>query len=442
MIGAGPRRSAGSRGGLRRARLLHFPLLLSILSLLLMGPSPAAPAGRPLAFGANGQDALRTAVQSGRVWGGEVAQLPAEAAGRLGGESGSETGEDAAGAGTQVDAAPKGEADPASSPSSPSTEASAWLWIGERRLAYDEVERLLRDLPCRILSVRHNAKSDTASSFYLELESGWEAKFRVVADPRATIRNEDVKREAACYVLARELGGGGGVVRPCILRPLPVERLLPLVSERAAERLRRWARDGQVWGALSPIGGRTVRAQDSYLYGGHYLPESGRRIRRAPAGYFRRLGEMNVLAILSHNGDLHGDNWEVREEDGACFVVDNGLTFTFDGRLPPARLWRRPWHPVAAGIGSSQIERVRRLLSERPRVDQALARLPDGEWGLNPLEREVVFQQARRFLEHWDAQPRVRLSSARFLEGIRTGEFRPFRLRGQRNQPLIEVTDW
>jgi hypothetical protein len=108
-------------------------------------------------------------------------------------------------------------------------------------MTFDEVEALLLSEDLRILSARHNAKSDTASSFYLEMEGGWQAKFRVVADLSETRRNEDPKREVASYVLSRLLYPEGGIVKPCVFRRFKLEMLLPLVSLRASGRLCRWA---------------------------------------------------------------------------------------------------------------------------------------------------------------------------------------------------------
>jgi hypothetical protein len=151
---------------------------------------------------------------------------------------------------------------------------------------------------------------------------------------------------------------------------------------------------------------------------------------------------MNLLAIVTHNGDMHGDNWEIREEDGACFIVDNGLTFTFDGWLPRHRMWRRPLRPVVA-LGASDVAAVRSLLLRREEVENALARLQGTDWGLSRKERAVVFTQTGWFL-HWLEKG----SGCRELDGeayrraLTDGVMVPYRIGRFRSVRPVLVIDW
>ncbi len=316
------------------------------------------------------------------------------------------------------------------------------FWIGGQRLTFDEVEELLLSEDLRILSARHNAKSDTASSFYLEMEGGWQAKFRVVVDPAVTRRNEDLKREVACYELSRLLFPEGGIVKPSVIRRFPLESLLPLVGRRAARRLSNWAKEGVVWGVLSPVGGLTVRAEQSGFFGGHVKPNPSQPLDQWPDRYLRQLGRMNLLAIITHNGDIHGDNWEIRPADGACFIVDNGLTFTFDGRLPRHRRWRRPCRPAVA-LAASDVAALRDLLRRREDVEHSLSSLQGTGWGLSRRERAVVFTQAGLFLQCLGkGDGPLELTGEQYRLALSDGRMAPFRFGLALPAKPVLITDW
>lgn len=316
------------------------------------------------------------------------------------------------------------------------------LWIGQRQMTFDEVADLLLSECLSILSVRHNAKSDSASSFYLEMDGGWQAKFRVVANPADTRRNEDLKREVACYEISRLLFPEGGIVKPSVFRRFSLESLLPLVGRRASARLRRWSEGGEVWGVLSPVGGRTVRAEQSGYFGGHVRPRPSRPVEQWPDHYLRQLGRMNLLAIITHNGDMHGDNWEIREADGACFIIDNGLTFTFDGRLPRHRRWRRPCRPAVA-LAASDVAAIRDLLRRREEVENRLVRLQGTGWGLSRRERAVVFTQAGLFLQ-WLGRGSgpIEITGEEYRRALSSGRMAPFRFGLGRPVKPVLITDW
>lgn len=307
-------------------------------------------------------------------------------------------------------------------------------------LSYARIEEQMRARRLPIVAVEHSPKSEHASTLKLTLEGDVALKFRVSEDLSESRRNEDPKLFAASYVVSQLLVPDGGPVLPALLRSIPLQELLPHLDAEAERRMRAWARGGLVWGAISLYRSGGVRAEDSRFYGGHLGPSPEVDARALPVGFVHALGNLNIVATLTHNGDLHGDNWEIRESDGACFVIDSGISFVYDGVLPYQKQWRKPCDPLARAYAASTIERVREILRAPAKLEDALTRLQGTSFGIPGEARAVVLAQARELVACWDRTSKVEIRSLDLERLLRAGELAPF--REHEEGPLYLVTDW
>lgn len=320
--------------------------------------------------------------------------------------------------------------------------AASELFVGGKPATYAEAERLLRTPSLEILDAAHNPKSATASTIELELHGGWHAKVRLVADMAASTRNEDPKLDVAAYEVSRWLFPQGGCVYPSVLRRIDPEALRPHLDPGAAARLDRWSGGGHPWIVLSLVGEHAVRAAESPWFGGWAAPEPEVLMETLPPAYFRALGAMNVLAVLVHNGDMRAQNWEIRHEDGACFIVDHGVSFVHDDWVVPHRLWRHPCELLAPALAASTVARLRQLVAAPEELDAALSELQGSPFGLPPEARRIVPERAEQLLRCLDEGEHELLDEKALMARLRSGEMRPLRDRLGRRQPVVVVADW
>ena len=320
----------------------------------------------------------------------------------------------------------------------------AWLTVGGERMSYDEAEQLLRgELP--IESASHKAKSDDASTIKMQMAGGWRAKLRIVSDLGGSNSNEDPKLDVAAYVVARWLFPKGSLVYPSVVRDVDVADVSPHLDEEGRARLQRWSQDGTIPAIVSLIGEGATRAGESDWYGDRLTAEIRVPPGILPETYLRQLGDMNVFTILVRNSDMYGKNWEIREEDGACFVVDHGTSFPYGNPMGAFERWRRPCILIAPAVAASTVEKVRRLVEDPAELDLALAALQDTSWGLPADFRVIVFEQAEKFLKCLDRMKDdklLRMKTEDFMLKIGSGALLPYRDEAGRHQPLVLVTDW
>ncbi len=321
--------------------------------------------------------------------------------------------------------------------------APASLGVGGRTLTFDEIEGMLASPSLRVRAAEPGSK-DTMFSMTLHLvfENGGVAKFRIAADPSKLRRNVSMQLEAAAYVVSRLVLPEGGIIAPCVLRSFPLEELAPMLPEYEASRLRKWADGGRVWGSVSFIGEGNTRAEKSPWFGGHSSPEPTAKGADLPARFLRDIGNLNLLAIVTNNGDVHGDNWEIRHEDGACFLVDSGITFGFHELIPTHRRWSDPCAPMAAALPASTVDRLRCLLAQPIVLDSALETIQGTPFGLPPDQRWEMVERLRRALDCIDGLKPVVMSSAELMSRVRRGDIAPYRFGKSEGQRLVLVKDW